>query len=139
MNLFTTLIEWARKGEEVIPEPIVEEVKVPLISEPVLSLIESLENREWNFSVDEKDREFDCTTFIAKNINNSLSFTFSKYTSTWDGDTKYYCLNSWMTEAESFAVATAAFKVIEEECEEWRIANNYKEREKFMILTKEKQ
>jgi hypothetical protein len=140
MNWFT---KWLAKENDVEKpsEPVVEDVKVPLISEPVLSLIESLKNREWSFIYEEAVMS---TVFKCGHIGNKLQFTAVKideyelFPSSHIPKYRYYCRDSWMTKEEGELVSITAFQVMTEENEEWRIANNWKEREKFMILTKEK-
>ena len=136
MNWFT---KWLMKENDVEKpsEPVVEDVKVPLISEPVLSLIESLKNREWFFS----SQEGNGLGFYYYNVTKlgcNLKFTILKQTNLWDGDGDFLsCRNSWMTQDESELIAKIAFEIMEAEWKEWHIVENWKEREKFMILVKE--
>lgn len=139
MNWFT---KWLTKENDANSpsETVVEDVKVPLISEPVLSLVESLENREWSFSSVEAVYGFavKCNHYRKKlkftAVKSQVFQLFPSHTTVYE----FSCRDDWMTKDEGELVAKTVFKVIEEENKEWRIANNYKEREKFMILTKEK-
>ena len=140
MNWFT---KWLMKGNGVtVKSPCHQSKQVPPISEPVLSLVGSLKNREWTFEMTECTigTAYKCTHLqkklkftVYKTPNFGLVFQQARDTTAYE----LSCCANWMTTEESKLVATTAFKVITDEYEEWKIANNWKEREKFMILTKE--
>ena len=139
MNWFT---KWLMKETDyIVKSPCHKDRKVNPISEPVLSLVGSLRKREWTFEMVKSPigKSYKCT-----HLQKKLKFTVCKTPNFGVFQQniplhKFKCYEDWMTSEEGELVATTAFEVIKQEYEEWRIANNWKEREKFMILTKELQ
>jgi hypothetical protein len=110
-------------------------IKEPLkdISEPVLSLVESIKNDEWELEMirDTWPSDYYGTNYKATHVWLGKELFFKSYRSIFE------CTAAWMTADEKNLVAEEMFVAAQKHIEGILERNNQRTRESFMIFTKQ--
>lgn len=102
----------------------------PILSEPVVSIIQSLKDGEWTFE-----------EFVGGFAGRDVHFEhkeFDKKLLIYSGDHPR-CLADWMTEEERYAVGEVCWNIFKEAEDRERKQYLTEQRESFMCFVKEKQ